>query len=222
MHRAYLTLTAHWISSSWVLHARTISFREIPQQNGMEIKHFIKEQLSAVFSPTVLLSAITTDGGSAFRCAGRDLVADDASHCAAHLLQLAIEDALKACPDVKEAVAVVHSLHVAMRNNKVLRAELVAAGGCPSLPLDCPTRWSSTYDMCSAFIAECARLQCMEDLMRQEKVPETFLPSKDLEYKIRQFVDVLLPCKELTTDLQGDKYVSMAVFLQHYTMQYRR
>lgn len=157
----YLAITAHFLDEKWNLVSLLISFQLIPYPHtGTNIANCIKT-VTDEYLITTKLQTITLDNASSNDAAIRELI-DYASQdlitikkelfhnrCLAHILNLIVKDGLK---KISESIVKIRScikaIHTTPRRRQIF-LDVCAYESVKAiiLPLDCETRWNSTFIM---------------------------------------------------------------------------
>jgi hypothetical protein len=134
-------------------------------------------------------------------------------NCFDHTLQLAINDAVKDCVQVKETIAkakaiTCHFKHSTKNTKRLL--ELEKQNGLPQLKLkqECPTRWNSRYDMLD-------RLVTVKGAVSAIVASVKTAPSLSAaEWEIAdEYVKMLKPFKVATAKMSAAKYPTISMVI---------
>ncbi|CAE5959417.1 unnamed protein product [Arabidopsis arenosa] len=160
---SYMVVTAHFIDPNWCLHRKVISFRPISNHRGETIGNQLVSCLDEwgiqkVFTVTVD-NASANDSGIKHLKENVNFSGDESLilggeymhvRCAAHILNLIVRDGLakinKSVVAIRNAVKYVRSSDKRFKSFH-MRLGLDKKVSRGSLPLDCTTRWNSTYLM---------------------------------------------------------------------------
>nr|XP_048321191.1 zinc finger BED domain-containing protein RICESLEEPER 2-like [Ziziphus jujuba var. spinosa] len=160
----YMSLTAHYIDSNWMLHKRILNFCVIPNHKGETIGKLIGNCLYEWGIEKVF--TITVDNASANNVAieyikrklnnWKGCVLDgDHLHmrCCAHIVNLIVSEGLREAHDsiasIRNAVRYVRSSPARLQKFKEYAAQEKIESNSLVF-LDVPTRWNSTYLMLEA------------------------------------------------------------------------
>lgn len=181
---SYYGITAHFVDRNWQLQSVVLDFAIMPQPHTGEI---IKETfltIMADFNIENKVLAITTDNASNITN-GIELLAAEISskhsrpiyniRCGAHVLNLTVQAGLKSMFNIEEDIneenltssltklrlcintirrspRIIHQLQEICQDLKIQYYDL---------PNDCPTRWSSTYQMIDMAVKQKTALQVL-------------------------------------------------------------
>ena len=144
--QGYIGITAHYISSDWILSSKVLGTRLVVERHtGTNIaSEILKIKTEFQLSSCV---ALVTDNAANMLTASREL---NLAHvnCFAHTLQLAIEDGLK-LPQILRVLGAARKLGTHFSHSLLATNALLCKQGDSKLKLvqDVPTRWNSSYDM---------------------------------------------------------------------------
>ena len=97
--QSYITVTAHFISSSWELKTCLLQTTNFPENHTADnICEKLQEILSNFNVSCSKVVSIVHDQGSNMQCCGRRMKSEfgwESMNCAAHMIQLCVEDGLK-------------------------------------------------------------------------------------------------------------------------------
>ncbi|KAF5778559.1 putative ribonuclease H-like superfamily [Helianthus annuus] len=159
----YISLTAHFIDSEWVLHKKILNFSYMPPpHNGVSLAEKI-HTLVAYWGIDKKLLSLTLDNASANDiCVNilrsqlklKDALVYDGAlfhiRCCAHILNLIVQEGLKkidvSVDKVRECVKYIKGSHI--RKNSFRKC--ISLDDKKGLLQDVPTRWNSTYKMLSS------------------------------------------------------------------------
>ncbi|KAL2924029.1 putative AC9 transposase [Bienertia sinuspersici] len=147
--RRFLTLTAHFIDSNWLLKIRILNFRYFPSPYRAVDIYLFDVELIKEWSLERKAFSITCDNTGAMDVMVARLKSDLLSfgtlpvagrffhvHCSAHTLNLIVQSGMKAVNYITGSDARLCSFEKGVSNSKCNLVE--------KLRLDCPTRWNST------------------------------------------------------------------------------
>lgn len=156
---------------------------------------------------------ITTDNGYNIVAAVRRSFEAQHIHCFAHTLNLVTEAALlneKIVPTIIKVRAIVkyikNSVNVSDKLRKIQIENNVAEGNIKKMILDVKTRWNSTYYMVQRFL-ELLKV-VGQILIDDASSPE--MPSASEVETLRNLETLLKPFEFATTEISGEKYVTMS------------
>jgi hypothetical protein len=147
--RGYLGATVAYIDDAWTLQSSVIACAPLgPPHSGELVAEAFREHLPA---PAKLqhVCAVVTDNGANFVLAAKQLASDRSMRCAAHTIQLVLNDAAKMDP-MQRIVGCVTRLHARFAKSQSRREALAnaaaRAGVAPLMPIGpATTRWDSNY-----------------------------------------------------------------------------
>lgn len=159
-----MVITAHFIDASWKLKKLILDFKYITDHKGQTISTVLLECLADWGIEKILCVIVdnATANSSAFRkfktsfgLLGNDamVLSGDYMHlrCSAHIINLIVKDGLSAVDvnvsAIRNAICYVRSNTTRLRSFELRVDSGKLTRG--SLPLDCKTRWNSTYLMLS-------------------------------------------------------------------------
>lgn len=151
--QAYITVTAHFISPSWELNTFLLQTASFPENHTAEnIAEKIKEILTNFSLDCYRIVAVVHDQGSNMEAFSRLMKEEyrwESTNCAAHRIQLCVEDGLK-INAIARLVGASRKLVNHFKHSTVATAALANRQKSMSMPVkklvqDCATRWNSTY-----------------------------------------------------------------------------
>lgn len=159
---SYMVITAHWIDSNWLLRKLILGFKNVIDHKGLTIARVLEECLAEwgikkIFTITVDNATANTNALKIF-AESYGAIANDAlvldgrflnMRCAAHILNLVVRDGLKEVDVCAIRNAITYVRSSTPRLNSFEFRVLSGKMSRGSLPLDCKTRWNSTYLMLS-------------------------------------------------------------------------
>ncbi|KAF7839838.1 putative AC transposase [Senna tora] len=159
--KGYMSLTAHFIDDNWRLQSLLLRFLYVPTPHTMDVladtllKGLMSWNLEAKLSTITVDNCITNDGminlivdklGSHCILGGRIIH----MRCCAHILNLIVKDGLsiidKAIETIRDSVAYWIATPSMLEKSQDMAKQLKITCS-KKLPLDCKTRWNSTYLM---------------------------------------------------------------------------
>ena len=229
---SYLTVTAHYITSSMAMREVTLLVQRMSESHtGQYVSDLLDMTISAWQADGRCFAIVTDNGANFVKAAGLASV-EDKLRCACHTLQLALKDGMAADPALKQLCVDAQHVVVVIRRSSLLRDELadiqadeVAAAEAdamessdekdPSRPLklamNVPTRFNSIHILFS-------RLQRVREAV--EKICRT--RAKDFDQRaltaeqweqIAEVLMVLTPVKILCDRLEASKSPSLSLFI---------
>ncbi|XP_033145843.1 zinc finger BED domain-containing protein RICESLEEPER 2 isoform X1 [Brassica rapa] len=161
---SYMVITAHFIDASWKLKKLILGFKYITDHKGQTISTVLLECLAdwgieKIFCITVDNATANSSALRKFKTSfgllGNDamVLSGDYMHlrCSAHIINLIVKDGLAAVDvnvsAIRNAICYVRSNTTRLRSFELRVDSGKLTRG--SLPLDCKTRWNSTYLMLS-------------------------------------------------------------------------
>ena len=151
--RSYITVTAHFVSSSWELKTCLLQTTNFPENHTADhICEKLQEILSNFNVSCSKVVAIVHDQGSNMQCCGRRMKSEfgwESMNCAAHLIQLCVEDGLK-LNTIDRLLGACRKLVGHFKHSTVATAALVDRQKRMNMPVkrllqDVATRWNSIY-----------------------------------------------------------------------------
>ncbi|CAN6976414.1 unnamed protein product, partial [Brassica rapa subsp. trilocularis] len=157
---SYMVITAHFIDASWKLKKLILGFKYITDHKGQTISTVLLECLAdwgieKIFCITVDNATANSSALRKFKTSfgllGNDamVLSGDYMHlrCSAHIINLIVKDGLAAVDvnvsAIRNAICYVRSNTTRLRSFELRVDSGKLTRG--SLPLDCKTRWNSTY-----------------------------------------------------------------------------
>ena len=218
----YLCLTAHYVDAEWNLRAKILSFCAFPPPHSgpaiaMKLMELIKEWglQKKVFTVTVD-NASSNDNmqGVLKRQLRKDLVCSgDFFHirCAAHILNLIVQDGLSVISDALEKI------RDSVKYVKVSESRELLFLGCVEtlgivkkggLVLDVTTRWNSTYLMLSRALHYKEAFKNLAEIEASYKS----LPTESEWLRARLICDLLQLFDEMTRLISGSSYLTANLY----------
>lgn len=206
----FITLTAHYLNTEWDLEGDVLKTMPLPGQHTfVQISNAIADILEYFHISKHQVSVAVTDNGSNVVKTIENLRLPHI-RCAAHTLQRAIHDGLKV-PEVEQVLAgaraIVSYYHRSPLATHFL-GDLVEQLGDDNLVLfnECATRWNSTYMMIE-------RLLKMKQAVKIDlSVNRPLLCLSEYNWSLLSALcDSLAICKDVTDELQGQKYESISL-----------
>ena len=117
--------------------------------------------------------------------------------CAAHTLQLAVEDAITSCPDTNLIIGKARDVAKHLRTPNVMYILRAQKAPCPIL--DTETRWQSKFDMLARLLELKAFCQSL-----QSNDSKLLLSAGEWD-AISSIVEILRPAKVTTVKLQSEQ-----------------
>ncbi|CAO2179263.1 unnamed protein product [Urochloa humidicola] len=227
----YMSMTAHYIDADWKLHKKIIGFVHIEgPHNGENVGQELIKRLYDWNLDRKLFSFVL-DNSSVNDVVIRDLLDalvpkkvlrlnGDLFHvrCAAHILNLIVQDGLKSIQNViknvRETVKYVKGSTIRKEKFKFYAAQVNAPN--LSLVLDTPTRWNSTYNMLET------AYKFREAFTRMQERDSSYkLAPSDDDWKnvsiVRQCLKVFY---EVTKRVSGTKYPTASLYFNDFCSIY--
>jgi len=151
--QAYITVTAHFISPDWELKTFVLQTMSFPENHTAEN---IAEKVKGILANFCLdcggVVAVVHDQGSNMEAFARLMKAEfgwESTNCAAHRIQLCVEDGLK-IDAIAQLLATCRKLVGHFKHSTVATAALADRQKRMGMPVkrviqDCSTRWNSSY-----------------------------------------------------------------------------
>lgn len=133
--------------------------------------------------------------------------------CAAHTLELAINDALKNCELAAEIINVAREIVKKLRTDNIMN--LIVVKNLPKPKIDCPTRWSSTNGMIDSLLQLeifCKELALVNDDFRMDT--QFWLDLKELSVVLNITTEALTKLQSKTLVLSDVYGIFLGVKLQ--------
>lgn len=220
----FLVLTVHFISTDWQLVSICLSVVNLEEidadHTAAACNRIIREQLEKYQVAIDDVLYVTTDTTNTMPCAAR-MLGIDWQGCGAHMLQLAINKALDAQPNVKRLISHVHKISTFFHSSTTGLASLhkfqISEGLKESNPPeDVVTRFNSTYKLLDWTSKNMTAIShaLVDSSNRKNTVtsPPATLP-QDLINVLRAVIPILRPTAEATGILSADQHVSISMFV---------
>jgi hypothetical protein len=223
----YMSMTVHYIDADWKLHKKIIGFVHIEgRHNGENVGHELIKRLYEWNLDRKLFSFVL-DNSSVNDVVVRDLLAallpkkvlhlnGDLFHvrCAAHILNLIVQDGLKSIQsvikNVRETVKYVKGS--TLRKEKFrLYANQVNAPNI-SLVADTPTRWNSTYIM----LETAQKFREAFNRMQERDAAYKLAPSDDDWNNVSIVRQCLKVFYDVTKRVSGTKYPTASLYFNDF------
>ena len=156
-NQSYITTTAHYIDTSWILRSTVLATRRLVGQHTGQFISSALDDIRQEFNIHSKVSGLTTDNASNMKKAASMQIYNTVSTapigCTAHTLQLAVDGALEATPIQKaaaEARKCVALSNGSTKTNDALEDYQIRQGQdskALTLIQDIATRWNSLYFM---------------------------------------------------------------------------
>ena len=153
--QSYITVTAHFVSSNWELRTYLLQTMNFPESHTAEnIGDKLKDILSNFGIGFEKIVAVVHDQGSNMQACFRNMKTEhgwETVKCAAHCLQLCVEDGLK-INSIARLLGACRKLVSHFRHSTTATAALMDRQKQMNMPTkklmqDCSTRWNSSYYM---------------------------------------------------------------------------
>lgn len=221
--RSFLGINAQFVADGRIV-VRTLAVKELfTSHTAVNIRNEVADTLKTYSLPVTTILTSTSDTGANMiktaellgdaqaEAAGSELLTEDVwfpeceltasdfrlqtVKCAAHVLQLAVGDAIQTA-NVREDLNAVRGLAKALRTPSLSRTLKKEGKSAPVL--DVETRWGSTYDML-------ASVRSLKDFT--EEMDEDFKPRLSASdwARIDLIIESLKPAREATTQLQENQ-----------------
>ncbi|XP_076951352.1 zinc finger BED domain-containing protein RICESLEEPER 2-like [Bidens hawaiensis] len=221
--KGFMSITAHLIDEKWEMQSRIMRFIYVPSPHTAEVLAEVLYQSMCDWNIDRKISTVTVDN-----CSTNDLMIhyllDKLSlsslilggelfhmRCCAHILNLIVQDGLSVIGEGIERIreSVVFWTGTQKRVEKFEEAARHLAIDCSKkLPLDCKTRWNSTYLMLKVAILY---KEVFKRLKQRETQYKTLPTERDWELG-SSICDKLSLFYELTLMFSGTKYPTANVF----------
>ena len=153
--QSYISATAHFITSEWELNSCVLQTLHFPDSHtGVHISEKLKEICSNFSVSDDKVVAVVHDQGSNMQASLR-ILNDESEwasvNCAAHMLQLCVNEGLQ-IPSIAALLAAGRKLVGHFKHSSKATAALAQKQKQMNMPVkkliqDCPTRWNSSYYM---------------------------------------------------------------------------
>jgi hypothetical protein len=218
---SYISFTLHWIDKDWVPHALQLGCLNFPgHHSSIDISNKIEEMVRSWNINFNNVVACVTDNEATMNAAGRELNFDWQG-CHDHLLELVVKSCLKD-QETKSAIEKARglvrylktplALHALMNDQitmppKRSRGDTRLGASEPIHPhQDVPTRWWSSFDMCSTL----DRLRGNIESLSQRNIINQNLTSS--EWAIIEILSIILqPFYEVQKMLEGQNYITISM-----------
>nr|XP_054592253.1 E3 SUMO-protein ligase ZBED1-like [Nothobranchius furzeri] len=207
----YLSLTAHYINTSWTLRSICLQTAYFPDNHtGEIIAHGLKDALSSWGLSEERLVCMTTDSGTNIIKALKDNNWPSLQ-CFGHRLHNAIENGVKD-PRIDRAIGVCKKAVSAFSYSWKIRrdmTEVQAELGLPQhlLISESPTRWGSRQKMIERFLEQ---EKAITRVLGADKKTRHLVPTwQDLEV-LEATNKAVKPLQDFTDALSGESYVSVS------------
>jgi hypothetical protein len=239
---SFMAITAHWISSEFVLQSMLLDFVELEgSHTGVNIEktfsHSLKEYNLFEKKFAITLDNAYNNDNFISALMERDPSFDREHHirCFGHILNLSAQDALGLVEielsGIRDYIKAI--IHRPKRLDQ-LEEDFLEAGGKNFVKpiLDVKTRWNSTADMVHRALRLKVGLNCTMESMFDETArkrrkgkgvsildseEESFVQITDQHWKnFTDILDLLEPLKEATNIMSGDTYPSLNMVVPAY------
>ena len=221
--QSYLTLTCHFLTSSWELKTLVLGTFELNNDHTADNIAEALQRVAGSWGISNKVVAMVTDNAANIVAAVR-MTGWMHIPCFAHTLNLVVSDAIKADASIhglkKKCKQIVTFFHHSVKSTEKLK-EIQGQLGIPEHKLiqEVETRWNSTYYM---FQRITEQHQAVTTALCLANRSDLCLTSTDVEL-LKAAVAVLKPFEATTREVSADKYVSiskiipLARSLQHLT-----
>ena len=219
---AYISLTAHFISADWQMVSCVLATSPFPEQHtGVNIAEKLKQIVISYDIDMKRVRALVHDQGSNMELSAAVLeekFSCESLSCAAHRLQLCIQEGLEVCA-IAGAIGAAKKLVGHFRHSALATSELhkrQETMGMPQrrLQQDCPTRWNSTYYMLQTLLANRWPITAVLSDERVTKRRYRYLDMSSEKWAaLEELVKVLEPLEVATVFLSKEQSLS-PLFIQ--------
>ncbi|XP_038984879.1 zinc finger BED domain-containing protein RICESLEEPER 1-like [Phoenix dactylifera] len=218
----YISFTAHYIDSDFVLHKKIISFKKLPYPHtSFAIEDAVRKCL-VEWELDCKICAITLDNCSTNDAVMRKLrdhfcysmlFSEEYSHirCCAHILNIMVQDEMKIIHEAIECIREIARYVSASPSRMQAFNEIVQHMRLPArkgLTLDVPTRWNSTYEMLHD------ALGYKDALIRYATEHSCVCPTNDERKKASIILKFLEAFLDSTKVFSGCKYPTSNLYLK--------
>ena len=219
---AYLTVSAHFISTDWTLYSVVLCTCAFPERHtGVEISHKLVG-VTEEFSISDKIVCIVHDQGSNMVLCMRLLNEErnwDSLRCSAHCLQLCINSSLSSVSTVDTMIAQAKKLVAHFRHSVVaseaLKARQTQMGvDEKKLIQSCSTRWNSSYEMMVRLLEMRWPISAVLSDDTVTKRSDRYLDLKSEYWALmEELVEILKPFQVATTFLQYEHNSSLSCII---------
>nr|AAP59878.1 Ac-like transposase THELMA13 [Silene latifolia] len=227
----YISLTAHYIDSEWNLHSKILNFCHLEPPHDAPSLH---DSIYAKLKEWDIRSKIFTITLDNARCNDnmQDLLMNSLSlhspilcdgeyfhvRCAAHILNLIVQDGLKVIDSGVRKLRMVVA-HIVGSERRLIKfkgnASALGVDTSKKLCLDCVTRWNSTYNMLERAMIYRNVFPTMRGPEMKKFDPHFPEPPSEAEWiRIVKIVELLKPFDHITTLISGRKYPTANLYFK--------
>lgn len=222
----YLSLTAHYVDSNWILRKKILNFSYFPPpHSGIAIAEKITDLITGWGIEKKLFSITLDNASSNDSCVGilktnltsKNLLVLDGTlfhvRCCAHILNLIVQDGLK---EIDVAVIKIRECVKYIKGSEGRRikfkqcVEQTSLESQKGLQQDVPTRWNSTYTMLSSAIyyrrALCYFHLCDSNVQ---------IPNQDEWDRVEKICQFLKVFYDATNSFSGSLYPTSNLYFPH-------
>ena len=220
--QAYITVTIHYVSPNWELNTFLLQTIEFPENhNADNISEKIKEILANFSLDCHKVVATVHDQGSnmeAFSRLMKEQYRWESTNCAAHRIQLCVEDGLK-INAIARLVGAGRKLVSHFRHSSVATAALADRQKSMSMPVkkliqDCATRWNSTYYLLQRIVETRWPISAVLSDERVTKRSDRFLDLRNEQWELaKRLLGPLQQIETATTYFSEEEKVSISTVL---------
>ena len=221
----FISLTAHYLDSKFVLHSDCLNVSHFPEAHTGENIADIIHSCLVNWLPEEKVDLIplytVTDNASNMKKAMRLLNPAQHVPCFAHTLHLAVSAAIKEFGKVTAMVSKAKSVvsyfhHSARATSRLTEAQIQRKLPTRKLKQECITRWNSSYEMINRLVEQ---KEAVNLVLNSVENVESLTPA---EWRCASdYVRVLQPFEEATTILSAARYptFSMVILLVSINMR---
>ena len=207
---SYVTVTCHFINSSWVMKSYVLATYQVDVSHTAENVAKELKKVASEWKITEKVVCVTTDNASNM-VAGVRLTGWKHLPCLGHTLNLIVCEAIKkdeALSTLQEKCRKVVKFFKQsnLAHSKLSQLQLELKGEERKLIQDVCTRWNSTYYMCVRLVEEHNVVTTALCLLER---PDLIITSSDLLI-LKDAIALLEPFEEATRELSTEKFVSVS------------
>ncbi|XP_052131426.1 E3 SUMO-protein ligase ZBED1-like [Frankliniella occidentalis] len=217
---SYMSLTAHAITKAWRLCRYTLCTEGLEESHSGDNLAMALLDMCHAWDLEGRTTSVTRDNASNIVNAVDNLLdfgVEFNVSCAAHTLQLCVDDALKtnqvfkaACKKAKRVVA--HFHHSTKATTALERAQSTAGVKEVKLVQSCATRWDSTYFMCKSLVESRTHVRAVlaDRAVTTVKQSKALLMTTEEWDELEAMLPVLKPLQVATTVLCAEDKVTIS------------
>ena len=223
-NRAFMGITVHYIDKNWKICNQVLDMHPVPESHTAAYIHQIFFDTLVRFGIRDRVMSTTTDNASnvvaGLQITNTQLGVDyHPLRCAAHVLNLIVNQALRKLPG---AIEKIHEIAVTLRRvsyaktvfeeaQRTVNLELRNGRRIKTIPLDVKTRWNSTFLMLERALELRRAIELV--VWRYQGVYDNWCLTHEEWHQIFIVCQILQPYAVVTQDLSGNKYISQGLML---------